>query len=291
MQTVEKKETEKQLITLDLKDKKTKNTNKISQETTNEIFYNILFAIVAMIYFNLLILAKAGMAMERLEKDIQVFAGIFMLAGIFFTEKAYKQDKGTRVITAIECFVLSIHSLSIQYIVKKYGFDFSIYLGASAYIFASYCTLKAIIIYTKGRKQLLNDLSDVKEIVQKEEPIKKEASKKVKDNDVVNKEITEGEKTKSKQTKKKTTKSKTATTNKTTTNKTATKKSSSSKSTNKKASTTSKEKADKKELEQKETKTKKSTTTAKKGSNTKKAPAKKSTNTKKKVAKEVEKGE
>ena len=265
MQAVEKKETEKQLITLDLKDKKTKNTNKISQEIIKEIFYNILFAIVAMIYFNLLILAKAGMVMERLEKDIQVFAGFFMLTGIFFTEKAYKQDKGSRVITAIECFVLSIHSLSIQYIVKKYGFDFSIYLGASAYIFASYCTLKAIIIYTKGRKQLLNNLSDVKEIVQKEEPIKKEASKRVKDNDDVNEEITEGEKTKSKQAKKKTTKSKTA--------------------------TTSKEKANKKELEQKETKTKKSTATAKKESNTKKAPAKKSTTTKKKVAKKVEKGE
>ena len=206
MQTVEKEETEKQMIKLDFKDKKPKNTNKISQEATDEIFYSILFAIVAMIYFNLLMLAKAGMIMERLEKDIQVFAGIFMLAGIFFTEKAYNQDKGARVATAIECFVLSIHSLSIQYITKKYGFDFSIYLGASAYIFASYCTLKAIIIYTKGRKQLLNNLSDVKEIVQKEEPIKKEASKKTKNNDNVKEEITKEEKTKNKQTKKKTTK-------------------------------------------------------------------------------------
>ncbi len=282
MQTVEKEETEKQMINLNYKDKKQKNSNKIPQEATNEIFYNILFAIVTMIYFNLLILAKAGMIMERLEKDIQIFAGIFMLAGIFFTEKAYNQEKGARVVTAIECFALSIHSLSIQYIVKKYGFDFSIYLGASAYIFASYCTLKAIIIYTKGRKQLLNNLSDVKEIVQKEEPIKKEASKKAKNNDV-NEKITEEEKTKNKQTKKKTTK--------TTDKKTTTKKSSSSKSTNKKSSTTSKEKVNKKELEPKETKTKKSTNVTKKNSDAKKAQTKKATTTNKNKAKKVEKGE
>ena len=176
MSTLEegKKVEETQMISLNLKNKKQKNKLKISEETSNEIFYNIMFAIVAMLYFNLLILANATMVMSRLEKDIQVFAGMIMIVGLYFTEQAYNKEKGSRGITAIECFVLSFHSLSITYIIKKYNFDFSIYLGASAYIFASYCTLKAIIIYTKGRKQLLENISDVKEIVKKEEPIKKE---------------------------------------------------------------------------------------------------------------------
>ncbi len=178
MQTTEEKQ--QQLIELKMKEKKEKIKNKIPGETTKEIFYSILFAIIVMIYFNLLMLANQSMVMERLEKDIQIFAGIFMIAGIFFIEKAYNQEKWLRVITAIECFALSIHSLSILYVSKKYGFDFSIYLGASAYIFAIYCTFKAIITYTKGRKELLNNLSDIKEIVQKEEPIKKEATKKQK---------------------------------------------------------------------------------------------------------------
>ncbi len=176
MQTIEK---EKQMIPIEIKEKKP----KISPQTMKEVFYSITFAIIAMVYFNLLIVADVGMVRERLEKDIQVFAGIFLMIGIFFIEKAYRQESTERAVTGIECFVLSIHSLSILYVVKKYGFDFRTYVGASGYIFAIYCTFKAIVEYTKGRRELLQNLSDIKEIVQKEEPIKKEAIKRVKEDE------------------------------------------------------------------------------------------------------------
>ena len=217
MQTIEKEEEKKeQLITYDIKQK---SKLKISKEKMNEIFYSIGFAVILMVYFYLLIIANRTIIRTRLEKDIQVFAGMIMIVGLYFTEKAYNKEKGSRGITAIECFVLSFHSLSITYIIKKYNFDFSIYLGASAYIFASYCTLKAIIIYTKGRKQLLENISDVKEIVKKEEPIKKEATKRIK-----NEEEPEKVQQKSKTTEnKKSTNSKTTNKSKKTSAKTASK--------------------------------------------------------------------
>ena len=40
-----------------------------------------------------------------------------------------------------------------------------------------YYIIKTIIIYFKARKKYLSSLSDVKEIVKKEKPIKKEAKK------------------------------------------------------------------------------------------------------------------
>ena len=65
-----------------------------------------------------------------------------------------------------------------MHVITLFKYNFSLYLLTSSYIIASYFVLKAIIIYTKGRKEYLNSLSDISEIVKKEEPIKKEAKKK-----------------------------------------------------------------------------------------------------------------
>jgi len=168
------------------KNKKKKIDNKLPNEIIDKIFYNILIAIILMIYFFILNIAYNRMALERLEKDIQIFAGFFMIVGLFFLEKSYKKDDGLKAIRAIEFLIISFHSLAIMHVIKKYKFDFQIYLATCSYIFAIYYTFKSIIIYTKGRKQLLNSLSDVKDIVKKEEPVKKEATKKHK---IINNEL------------------------------------------------------------------------------------------------------
>ena len=160
-----------------IKDKKERTRSQISEDTIKNIFYNILFAIFIMIYLFILNFAYTKMFLSKLEKDIQVFAGIFMFIAILWLERAYKNDSAKKLLTAIEFLVLSGHSLSITYIIKKYNFDFQIYLTASSYIFAIYYTFKSIIIYVRDRKRFLDSLSDVKEIVKKDEPIKKEAVK------------------------------------------------------------------------------------------------------------------
>ena len=82
------------------------------------------------------------------------------------------------MITAIELIVISMYSLSILHIIRKYNFEFKLYLTASSYICAIYYVLKSIIIYTQSKRKILLEASDVKEIVKKEEPVKKEATKK-----------------------------------------------------------------------------------------------------------------
>ena len=96
---------------------------------------------------------------------------------MLFLEKSYKKDDGSLAITGIEFLFLSLHSLSIMHVITLFKYDFRFYLLTSSYLFSIYYVLKAIILYTKERKEYLNSLSDISEIVKKEEPIKREAKK------------------------------------------------------------------------------------------------------------------
>ncbi|MCI8470893.1 MAG: hypothetical protein HFJ35_05425 [Clostridia bacterium] len=158
-------------------EKKKEVPKEISQEILKKIFGNLLRAVGIMAYFILLNLAHSTMRQERLVGDIEVFAGTFLIVGIIFLEKAYHRDNTSIGIIGIEFLFLSLHSLSIMHVITLFKYDFRIYLLTSSYLFAIYYVLKAIILYTKGRKDYLDSLSDISEIVKKEEPIKKEAKK------------------------------------------------------------------------------------------------------------------
>lgn len=64
-----------------------------------------------------------------------------------------------------------------MHIITLFQYHFQFYLLTSSYVFSIYYVLKAIILYTKGRRDYWKSLSDISEIVKKEEPIKKEAKK------------------------------------------------------------------------------------------------------------------
>ncbi|MCI8411152.1 MAG: hypothetical protein HFJ40_01625 [Clostridia bacterium] len=159
------------------KKKKEKLPKEISQEILKKIFKNLLKAICIMIYFVVLNLAYTKIKSERLIGDIQVFSGMFLLSGILALEKAYKKDSGEIAISAIELIFMSLHTLSIIHVINLFKYDFRTYLLTSSYIFSIYYVLKSIILYTKGRREYLKTLSDISDIVKKDEPIKKEAKK------------------------------------------------------------------------------------------------------------------
>lgn len=159
------------------KQKSKKLPKEISQEILKQMFRNLLRAVGIMLYFLVLNLAHSKMAQERLVGDIEVFSGVFLIVGIFFLEKAYRKDQGGTAITGVEFLFLSLHSLSIMHVITMFKYDFRSYLLTSSYIFAIYYVLKAIVLYTKGRREYLKSLSDISEIVKKEEPVKKEAKK------------------------------------------------------------------------------------------------------------------
>lgn len=161
----------------DKKNKKKELPKEISQEILKKMFGSLLRATGIMLYFIILNLAYSAMKQERLIDDIKVFAGVFLAVGIVLLEIAYKRDNGSMAISGIECLVLSLHSLSIMHVITLFKYDFRFYLLTSSYIFSIYYVLKAIVLYTKGRREYLKSLSDISEIVKKDEPVIKEAKK------------------------------------------------------------------------------------------------------------------
>lgn len=227
---------------------------EIKEKYLKEIYLNILKAIIIVLYFLVVNLAYENISPAHVELGIKIFTMVFLFISIYIFEKAYKKDDDKLAIQGIEILVLSAYTLTSRHITNKFNFNFKNYSLVASYLFAIYFILKCIFVYTKGRKEEAENLSDIKEIVKKEEPVKKEATKKSKED---SKE--DGEKN---------------TTNKE--NKTTKKKKASSKKTSTKDSIETKVETSKKETSKKGVEVKKDTT------------AKKKTTTKKSVKKEIE---
>ncbi len=150
---------------------------ELKDKYINEIYFNIIKAIIIIAYFFAFNLLYAKVEKNVCDALIDLITMAFLFITIFLFEKAYKKDSGDLAVQGIEMLVLSIHSLSVRYITEKFNLSFQNYLLTSSYVFAIYYILKAIVIYTKGKKEDLDKLSDIKEIV-KDEPIKKKATKK-----------------------------------------------------------------------------------------------------------------
>lgn len=153
---------------------------EVNEKCMKKIYLNILKAIIIIAYFFVLNLASENVSTFYLEKGIELCTMIFLIAAICIFEVAYRKDNDDLAIQGIEVLILSAYTLTSQHITKKYNFDFKTYSLVASYIFAIYFILKCIVVYTKGRKEMAENMSDIKEIVKKEEPVKKEATKKVK---------------------------------------------------------------------------------------------------------------
>lgn len=249
---------------------------KIEDKTITGIFKNIIKGILVLVYFLVINILCAKVQYNVLQNYIRVVSIILLAIAIYTFEKSYKKDNEFIFLEAVEYVIMLLHTLTIIYITSKYKIDLRKYVVLSAYIFASYFVLKAIIIYTKSERDYAKSLSDIPEIVKKDEPKVKEATKKKKINNqkiekdkLENIEIKENIENKE-EVKKETTKKDTS--KKETTKKETTKKDTAKKETTKKE--TVKRETAKKETVKKDTVEKPKTKTATKVS-TKKTTAKK----------------
>lgn len=150
---------------------------EVNEKTIKEIFYNIINAIVIILYFFILNILYDNNLKIALERVIEIFTMIFLFIAIYFFEKSYRNDEEKPFLSGIESLVLSSLIMTINYIVKKFGFEFKAYGCTISYIFSIYFILKSIIIYTKERSKIEKSLTDIPEILKKETPKKKEAMK------------------------------------------------------------------------------------------------------------------
>lgn len=151
---------------------------EVSEKYMKEIYLNVLKAVIIVLYFLILNLAYENINIQHLQAGIKIFAMLFLFISIYIFEKAYKKDDEKLAIQGIEILILSTYTLTTEHITNRFNFNFKSYSLVASYIFAIYFILKSIIAYTKGRKEIVQQFSDIREIVKKDEPIKKEATKK-----------------------------------------------------------------------------------------------------------------
>lgn len=176
-----------------IKSKKTKSIHKEkNQKTLKKIFINLIIAIFIMLYLVGINLVYGNVQQEGIITVLKISTLLFLAVGLILIELAYKKESGLLLINAIEALIFATHNLTTMHTIKLYNFDFRMYILTSSYIFSIYYVLKTIIIYTKEKRDYLKSLSDIQDIVKKDEPLKKEATKKS-----VKEEIAENENTKS----------------------------------------------------------------------------------------------
>ena len=154
---------------------------EVDEKYLKKIYINVLKAIIVVVYFLVMNLACENMETQYFERGVQLCTMIFLFISIFFFELAYRKDEDDLAIQGIEVLILSAFTLTSKHISKKFNFDFKNYSLVASYIYAIYFVLKGIVVYTKGRREIAENLSDIREIVKKDEPIKKEATKKKKE--------------------------------------------------------------------------------------------------------------
>lgn len=141
-----------------------------------KIEINIIMLIIVLLYYIAIIILPSKISEPQMEITLKSIAAVIMIVSIIIFEIAYKKDKGTIAIIGIETLIIAIHTLLIIHIVNIANIDFDIYIKTSIFLFSMYFLIKSMILYTIEKKQYLNSLSDIKEIIVNE-PTKKEAKK------------------------------------------------------------------------------------------------------------------
>ena len=170
----------------DIKDEEIQENKKISKlvdkKTAKKVFANLIIAVLIMAYFCIISAVYDNVQETGIIKVIKISTMVFLGIALILIEFAFKRESKTLLIHTFESLAIALHSLTTVYITRVFKLDFKGYILVSSYIFSIYYVLKAIVINTKARKEYLNNLSDISDIVKKDEPTKKEAVKKEKKN-------------------------------------------------------------------------------------------------------------
>ncbi len=167
---------EKEMINeLEKKIEQTKTMPKeINDKLNKKILDNLLIAVGIAIYSIFLICGFHNIEKAVYIKDLKIFSLFLLGLTIAIIEYSYKKQSGTIAIYAIESLVLAIITLFSTYICILQESKFLAYIALIFYLFAIYYIIKSIVIYKKTKNRYIKSLSDINEIIKKNEPEKKE---------------------------------------------------------------------------------------------------------------------
>lgn len=160
-----------------MKEKKPKEKNPIIEDTKKQILKNSIVAAIILLCFVGIFIAYSIIQDAIFSRVWQVLTMLLLGTAIVIFEIAYKKDNGIIAINGIEALLFACFVLTVQYIKVRFNIDVKLYTIIAGSVFLTYCFLKTFIMYTAGRKKVLNSLSDIADIVAEDAPKKKKATK------------------------------------------------------------------------------------------------------------------
>lgn len=166
-----------------MKDNKPKEKNPIMEKTKKQIILNSIVALLIIISFVGIYVINIKAHDFITSRIWQAVTMLVLGISIVLFEIAYNKDNGLIAITGIEILFYACYILTVEYVTLRFNISFKLYILIVSLVFFIYYILKMIVIYTRGKKNILNSFSDIADIVKEDEPKKKEAVKRRKGED------------------------------------------------------------------------------------------------------------
>ena len=147
---------------------KKKLPKEVKEEMNKQVFRNLIFATLIIIYFIFLNLGFLNIDKSIFIQDTAVFAITSLIISIILFERAYRKEKGYLAIHGLEVLAVALLTLFTPYTYFYIEPVVSKIMMVVPIIFAMYYVLKGILICVKTQKNQENKISDIKEIVKKE---------------------------------------------------------------------------------------------------------------------------
>lgn len=145
--------------------------NQISPEDNNKIKHgvlpNIIIALILTVFYIFIELGFKNIETINYIVDLKVFSGICLIISIYLFEKAYKNEKLSSTVYAIEMLVLSIFNFALIYIYYAMNSKYEMIVFGFTVFEAVYYLTKTIVMYIKKKKEYFFEKSDIKEITSK----------------------------------------------------------------------------------------------------------------------------
>lgn len=137
------------------------------EKINKKVFENLVIADVVMLFLYFIALGALNIETNAYLTDLRVFSVALITFTIILFEYSYRKENGNICIHGIECLALAIVTLLSIYLYTLYFKRFHMIIASVSLVFAVYYVGKSIIIYRKMKKQYINSLNDINEIIKK----------------------------------------------------------------------------------------------------------------------------
>jgi len=156
------------LMQEEIKEKR-KLSEEVKEKIDKDLFNNFLICIGMMADICIISFLYFAINIDMFALFLKIYTIIMIIITVITFEIAYRRDSLKICITGIEFFVYSVIILCLNYIYIYASDRYKEIAIILPVFFAIYYLIKGILIYRKMQKDYINNLSDVKEILEEKE--------------------------------------------------------------------------------------------------------------------------